>query len=80
VDSMLKVIFDAAVGAASVVLADQIKQRGPQIIDYVVKHAPEILAKLKNKFHHAAKPQQPQPPQQPPLQLPPQQLQLKPQQ
>jgi hypothetical protein len=55
---MLKVIFDAAVGAASVVLADQIKQRAPQIIDYAVKHAPVVLAKLKTKFHHHPKPQQ----------------------
>jgi hypothetical protein len=58
VNSMLKVIFDAAVGAASVVLADQIKQRAPQIIDYAVKHAPVVLAKLKTKFHHHPKPQQ----------------------
>lgn len=61
-NGVLKVLFDAAIAAGGVVLADQIKQRAPKLIDaFIAAATPKIkalVAKIEEKFNHKPKPQQ----------------------
>jgi len=61
-NGVLKVLFDAAIAAGGVVLADQIKKRGPKLIDAFLAAATpkfkEFVAKIQEKFNHKPKPQQ----------------------